>query len=60
MNIVEEVKTKVRAYDTEDKDMRYFMYQLFLECEHGDEEHKVWLYNKFINFIDKYSIEERV
>lgn len=27
--------------------------KLFLECEHGDEEHRKWLKNKFNDYLQK-------
>lgn len=34
-------------------DLKTVLNQLYKECEHGDQEHKDWLKNKFDEFYNK-------
>lgn len=35
-------------------DLKNALDKLFVECEHGDEDHRKWLKNKFENFYNRY------
>lgn len=33
--------------------LRQSLYELYDECEHGDEEHRKWLKDKFEDFLNR-------
>jgi len=39
--------------DFERRNFKELLYKLYLECEHGDEEHRKWLRDKFDNFYKR-------
>lgn len=47
-----EYKQIIDSYKGDEVDS--ILYNLFLECEHGEEGHKVWLLHKFKDFAKRY------
>lgn len=43
-----------------DKSLKAVLGQLFLECEHGDAEHRQWLKDKFDDYFKRYQEHEKV